>query len=292
MILILSGVLLCLLAVIFLIVGTKLARERDSEETETTETVGSSEEIDRITLPEVMKGRRTLLETADSTTLAGRLRALKQAGATAASVPMNRADGTLLYRSATGTALGMSAEEVSVTIANASRLAKDQSLRLSGVYYLTFLEEEDELLRSVARAETAALLAEALSDGMDDILLLCPDADKTAVGELSLLAEEVRRLSGKGALGLCLSQAILDGSGSAVAVDDLSLSFDFLAIDATRYEDSDPVAYVESVAAEHLDHLLRYRMRLLLPSNEDTAREDAVIAAAEQYSAKRWQILP
>jgi uncharacterized membrane protein len=80
MILILSGVLLCLLAVIFLIVGTKLARERDSEETKTTETVDSSEETVRVALPEVMKGRQTLLETADSTTLVGRLRALKQAG--------------------------------------------------------------------------------------------------------------------------------------------------------------------------------------------------------------------
>lgn len=292
MILIISGILIAVLATVFLIVGSSLAKKHTPPPTDEPEEEIESREPDAVYLPETMKGLATVLETADSSTLSGRLRALEKAGATAASVAMNRPDGTLCYRSATASSLGLLSEEVSVTITNAARLAKEYDLRLSGVYYLTFPSVEDDRLRSVARAKDAAVLSEALSDGMDDILLLCEAADKEDVAELTLLYEEVRRLSEDGALGLCLSQKILTAKGSAVAVDDLSSAFDFLAVSAADYGENDPAAFVETVAAERLDFLLRYRMRILLPSLEDETAQNAVITAAEQYSAKRWQILP
>ncbi len=291
MILILSALLVLLLVIGFLILGNLLKKDQeptdDSEPTETEETVTDR----KVSLPSALMARYTLLETTDSSTLSGRLRSLQQANATGASVPMNRPDGAMLYRSSVAASLGSGSDVYSVTVTQAVKQAKDYGLRLCGIWYLSAPDGDNDLLYSVERAETAAILAEALRAGMDDILLIAPTLDKDAIPELTLLAEEVRRLAPEGALGFCLSEPILEDKKADVWVDDLANAFDFLAINAADFGAEDPVAHVESVASGHLDGLLRYRMRLLLPVVEDSALEDAIIAAAKQYSAKSWQMV-
>ncbi|MBR2354435.1 MAG: hypothetical protein IKA76_08050 [Clostridia bacterium] len=289
-ILILCGILLLLLAAGFLILGTLSARtEQKPSDTDTEQ----NEEEDPISSLSPIKAHPLYLETADTSTLASRLQALRRQSVTDASVPLNQEDGSLLYTSSLAASLGADPSDYTVTVQKASTQSKNYGIRLHGLWHVTAFEEKNALLRSVLLSETAALLADALQNGMSDILLLAPELRPEALEELLLLSEQVHRLFPDGALGLCIPSSFLESEEVAILVDDLVQSFDFLAINATEASsDETASAHIEEIASANLDRLLRYNMRLLLPYAEESDAQASIIAAAEQYSAKSWQILP
>ncbi len=286
--LLLSGILLVLGAAAFLVFGNLLA-DRPSPEADTDTDTETVSEADRAAVPTIQAHFAVLESKTDTSTWNERLSALSRKGATAVSAPLNRADGSLLYRSDTAMALGLGGTGYSVTLSSAASRAEDRGLYFSGVWHLSAMGTEDDLLRSVALAKESALIAEAFLDGVDDILLILPSDGVEDVQELIAFASDVRSLCSDGNLGLCLPSWLFESDGREVALSDLSDGFDYLAIDATAYGDEDPASYAGSVAARHLDLLLRHRMRLLLPVLADPDAQDGVIAAAEQYNITNWQ---
>ena len=284
------GILLVLLLAGFLILGNLLARE---EEPSAPETGSESGETPSETLPAAVKAYPVYFETSDDSSLSSRLQALRGRSATDASILMNRTDGALLYSSALADSLGSGAVGYSTTVERAASLAKSHGVGLCGVWHLTAFSEKDPLIRSVRLSETATILADALSHGMTDILLMAPGLSPDSSEELLLLSENVHRLCPDGALGLCIPSSFFEAENSSVLVDDLVKGFDFLAVNATELQPEQAATErVSAVASEHLDLLLRYQMRLLLPYSADEAEQAAIVAAAEQYSVKSWQILP
>ena len=288
--LILAGALLLLLFLGFLIIGNLLAKDEpptDAPETEETDSEDSTP------LPVSVKAHPLYLETRDSSTLSSRLQAIRRQEASAAAAPLNRQNGSLIYHSATAESLGLASLEYSTTISQAKRQATTYGIRLCGIWHLDAFREKNALLRSVRLSETAALLAEALNQGMDDLLLIASDLSPDSLEELLLLSEAVHRLSPNGMLGITIPDSFFSSEGSAVLIDDLIHGFDFLAIDATSVGKGETeVERVEAVASANLDRLLRYNMRLILPYSDDADLQADIIAAAEQYSAKSWLILP
>ena len=288
-VLLLLGILLLLLLAGFLILGT-LSAEREEPPTSSDTEEGGERETPA--LPTSVNAHPLYFETSDATSLASRLQALRKQSAKDASVPLNRTDGSPLYSSTLINSLGVGSADYSVTVSRASSQAKTYGVRLCGVWHLTAFSEKDALLRSVRLSETASLLAEAMKNGVNDILLFAPDLRPESLEELLLLSENVHRLYEGSELGLCIPSSFLEAEHSDVLIDDLVGGFDFLAIDATAVgQNETAVAHIESVAANHLDHLLRYNMRLLLPYSADAAEQASIIGAAEQYSTKSWQIL-
>lgn len=291
--LILSAVIVALLVVLFLIVGN-LLRDKTEElpsRDKTSDTAPISQE--RTPLPAI-KARAVLLEASDSTTFASRIDSLTEGGASAASVPLNTAGGSLLYRSPVGEQLGYPVFGTpSVRISSAMEQIDGSAVYLSGVFYLTAFAEEDALLRSVELSRSAAILAEALQQGMDDVLLITPALTADQVDELLRFAEDVRALAPNGVLGLSLPQAILTHENSSALIDRLWSNLDYLALNAAEFGSEDPVAYATQIVTNPnmTYNRLRYQMRVLLPTCADDTTTEAVIAAVEENGVNNWQIL-
>ncbi len=284
------GILLILLLAGFLILGTLSANEEKPSENPNNE---QPEENTSSLLSVSVKARPIYLETADASTLASRLQELRKSSVKEVSVPLNRTDGSLLYSSSLADSMGLGSPNYSITITKAASQAKSAQMRLCGIWHLTAFQEKDPALRSVRLSETAALLSDALKNGMNDVLLMAPTLSPESLEELLLLSESVHRLAPDGALGICIPSSFLAAEDSAILIDDLVGAFDFLAVNATESDtDETAIQHVQSAASARLDLLLRYHMRLLLPYAADTAQQSEIIAAAEQYSAKNWQILP
>ncbi len=285
-----AGIVLILLLAGFLILGTLSADEGEPPKDTDNEQLG---EGNHFPLPVSVKAHVLYLETADSSTLASRLQELWKQSVREVSVPLNRTDGSLLYSSSLADSLGLGSPSYSITIARAASQAKTNQMRLCGIWHLTAFEEKDPVLRSVRLSETAALLADAMKSGMHDILLLAPEISTESLEELLLLSEDVHRLYPDGTLGICIPFSFFEAEDSAILVDDLVDNFDFLAINATELSKEETIiGHVQSIASARLDLLLRYNMRLLLPYAADESEQAEIIAAAEQYSTKSWQILP
>ncbi len=288
--LIISAVVLVLLAIGFLVFGNLLFQKNQPDEDSDTE-----QETDALweqkQLPSI-QARPALLETKnDPSTWNSRLSALKETGTTAVSTPLNQPDGTLLFHSPTALELGRGNTEYAVTVSNAVSRANNHDLYVCGVWTITAPQTKDARLRSVRYAEEAAIIAEALDNGLHDVLLILPSWNTADPTELLAFEAQIRSLCTSGNLGFCLPNDLFDASDYEVWIDELVHCFDYLALNGTEYGEQEPAAHVETVASRHLDLLLRYKMRLLLPSLEETEAQDAVIAAAEQYNAKSWQIL-
>ena len=292
--LILTVIITVVLILGFLIVGNLLRKKNQPTEnqgvTNPPPSVTEEEHSPILTL----KARSVLLETADTSTFSSRVRALTENGTTALSIPLNNADGSLLYRSDVGSSLGYPTMGTpSVSISSALSQIKDETLHFSGVFYLTAFSEEDPLLRSVALSHSAAILAEAIDQGLNDILLIAPDMQSTHTDELLRFAESIRILSPKASIGLSLNRSLLTHEQASDLVDRLWNGMDYLALNAAEYGEEDPVSYAAQTVNDSsmMYTRLRYQMRVLLPSLSDTAQTDAVIAAVEGAGVQSWQII-
>ena len=294
--LILSVVILAVLLLVFLIVGNLLFGKQEPDEEPdlqtnppTTDNTDNKEKTPVASL----RAKAVLLETSDSSTFATRIRRLTDTGAVSASIPLNTADGKLLYRSAVGEKLGYPTNGTpSVRISSALGQI-DNAFYLSGVFYLNAFSESDPLLRSVELSKAAAILGEALEQGMDDVLLIAPGMSADQVDELLRFAEDVRTLSPKAVLGLTLSDSILSHDTASALIDKLANGLDFLAMDATQYGTEDPAAYATATVNDSnmMYNRLRYHMRVLLPACADEATRNSVIDAVEKNGVDSWQIL-
>ena len=285
---------LVILAVAFLVIGLLLGKQSETRNEGRGDKETTADTTPAQTIPSAVQGYPVLLETADSSTFFSRIEALSASGGSYASIPLNTANGRLLYRSDLAISLGLQgAQDRSVSVATACESVSSLPVTLGGIYYLTAFAEENDLLRSVRLSEEAAVIAEAMRDGMDEVLLVLPVWKDGQTAELIRLMENVRALAPKAILGVTLPPSAVSAENGAATVDLLSSHADFLALDATAYGAIDPAAYItETISGGGMRYyLLRYGMRVLIPSGTAAVSQDALIAAVRESGSESFQIL-
>ncbi len=241
-----------------------------------------------------IRGYPILAETSDSSTFSSRLGALTAKGVTAVSVPLNTVENTLLYRSPVAETLGM--QEVgahTVTLERVAQYADEMGVYVSGTFYLTAFQEENDLLRSVLLAQASAVVAEAIRAGLDDLLLVVSELSEERIEELIRFVDGIRALEPNAILGLAIGEQVLEMKNANVVLTRLDEAVNYMALDLTRVGDTDVGSYVDAAIHDTQHHyaLLYYHMRLLLPSGADDAQQAALIEAVEGDGFQDWQIL-
>lgn len=256
-----GGVLLVLLTVLCIIGGRMHKKSQAFRETLPEEQT----ELETPTTPETP----SLLAYPLSSLTDEALDALKKEGVSAASVALNNKNGDALCDADTLSALSAS--------------AKDRGIQLSGIFYLTALRKTDDLSRFDAMNDHCSVVAKALRSGLSEVMLVAPDTiSGTHTKELVRFVDDLRTLVPNAVIGLSLPHGFLT-DGNAETVDTLAKSFSLLATDLSAEND------INAALDADLYALLRYSMRVLLPSREDNA---AQIAAVKNHGIENIQILP
>ena len=297
---IISTVTVVVLLTAFLVVGnlllnrdTPVADNTDTQNEETTGLQGSSVSAVRA-LP-------LALASEDGASLSSRLSAIGTQ-TSAVSVSLNDGAGNLLFSSSVAKSFSfLNTASGVASISSVCNTVKGRGYYMSAVFTVNAFSERDAVARSVRLSAYSAVAAEALLAGVDDVLLRMPMVDgELSAEELDRLTEElggmaksIKELAPDGRVGVALDQRFLGADGASLFVDRLSESFDYLAIDATRFGEAGAVAYAESMVESNLFYFLSRNMRLLLPNAADDGIRSSLLAIAEKYESNRnWQFLP
>ncbi|MBQ8345865.1 MAG: hypothetical protein IJY42_06355 [Clostridia bacterium] len=286
-----------ILALVFVIVGSLLLGkvQNNGEESSSPPTGDNSLPL-RPTNGPALRGVPVYLVGNDGSPLSSlrsQISAL-DSESTALSVPLDREDGTLLYRSSVASALGYRGTlSGSRSLWELLELPKENDFYVSASLTLTECAEEDALIRSAKLAASASLVCEALQAGADDVLLFAPDATADQLDALISLADTVHTLQSNAVVGLILPEGILLDDGRDGAIERLSLAFNILALDLSDHGEELPHEYVSRQMGPDgynlLVHLLRYEMRVIVPPTEEaeTANLTSVLTAKSIYA---WQV--
>ena len=289
-IILISVIAFIVLLVSFLIVGNILHRQsekRNEQNTETEETtlIENTDAV-KVDVPSI-KGHSVLLETTDTTFISDRLDALTNKQIYAASIPLNTKDGTLLYKSSIAASIGYPAGTANVTLSKAVSTAEQKNIYLSGVFYVNAFSENDPLLRSVELSKDAAIIAEALSEGFGDVVIIAPHMTEEHIDEVIRFVDDIRTLSDGGAIGLTVSDSILELEApqrTSEIISVLNEKIDFLAINLPNREIS------EMINTNKL-YIHMYKMRVLLPFSENTDEQNTFVSAVDENGITNWQII-
>jgi len=305
---IISAITVVVLLALFLIIGTALNNKTYTYSPDDPADGVPPSQTPSDSLPEANIVQAVALEllTQDSSSLSSRVAALPS-GTTAVCVRLNQADGTLLYRSSIASSVSrFKIAENASSAENLFSIIQRRDLYISAAITMTELSESNDILRSVMLSAYASMAAEAALAGANDILLIAPpvrgslDADDIAelTNELISLAEQIRKLAPNATVGFALNSVFLTAPNSAELIARLAKSFNYFSIDATEYGKEDPIEYLKNQIVDNKEnpdlmfYILRYQMRILLPSVADETQE-ALIQLVESYTDnKNWQILP
>lgn len=259
------GITLFVLVTVFLIIGARMHKK--SVALRSRENVEESEVIP----PETPETPSIVAYPLDRTSPSLSIATLAKQGRSAASLALNQKNGNLLYGKATVKAIAAE--------------AKENGIYLSGVFTLSSLSEEDDLVRYELLSDDCIALAEALRAGVNEVMLLVPDFSQSHTEELKALLSDLRRLVPDACVGLALPQEFLSEENAA-SIDDLAGHFSLLAVDLSSSSNVDA-----DVEADLYD-LLRYSMRVLLPSASSEDEQKAMLASVTSHSINNIQILP
>ena len=278
----------------FLIIGNYLhdkSEERTNgniSETDTTENLPP--QVDKRP-SRIIKGQPVMLEANDSLIFSERLDALVTESVFDISIPLNTRDGELLYSSPTAKSLGVPVGNQKILLENASAQAKERNTFLCGIYHVNAFSENDPLLRSVELSKAAAIIAEALNAGVDEIVIVAPHMTEEHVSDALRFVESIKSLTVSGAVGLTVPEGIFaleDTVRRSELISTLNGGVDFLAMDSST-SDNTAALIGDKIAKEKL-YLHMYKMRVLLPYTADNELQKAFIAAAEESGIENWQI--
>lgn len=295
-VLIVLGIVLALLFATFVFVGNRMLKraENTPKDEQTKESTNENDRPDYAAPPSV-NAYPVLAETTDSSTFYTRLTAAKEKGATAISLPLTDASGSLLYKSSAATAMGLQIDSpYRVTVDSLVEQARANSVYVSGVYVLNATASEDELLRSVAYAQTAAVIAEALRAGLDDVLIYAPSMPIGQKDELCRFVDQIRALAPDAVVGLALPRSVIADAEADALIAELDTYFNYLALDVSETGETDAAEFVDAQvhSSQNQYRFLYYGMRLLLPAGADGETESGIVDAAKRNGVQSWQILP
>ena len=204
-------------------------------------------------------------------------------------------NGTLLYSSDIAVQLGKQGSGLELwQLDDAMKLFDENGLYSIGITHVSDLSSEDDLARSAGTGYHAALIAEALRAGVDDVLVYVGELPAEQYDELIALAESIHRLCPEGRIGLSLPLGILSGSDNSELMDKLWNAFDYLAADLTdpAVDGDDAAERIDTALGSMLYYLLRYNMRVLVPYTDDSELAAAISAAVSTNGGQSIQIMP
>ncbi|MGM9683551.1 MAG: hypothetical protein ACI3XQ_08125 [Eubacteriales bacterium] len=293
-IIIICAVALLTLALLLVVIGNILKNKTDNDtqqpNREPSSSDGQSEDV-HTSVPEV-NAYDIPLSGLNSSLLSEKINAIKSAGGNAASLSLRGESGSELYSSDTAKKLGY--QTASASLANlgdvTSRLSSE-NIYASGFLELKAFESPDDTVRSVMLAYDAAICAEAYRTGLRDVIVRCPDISGEKVGDLLRLAESIRSIEPNCIIGISLTRDFLDSENSAEYVASLWDNYDFLAFDLTDCDIENPYSYVEDSVGGVLYYLLRYNMRLLLPSSDNEEITESILSALNDKGISNRQFV-
>ena len=297
-IILISSVCLILSLTAFIVIGNLLkirSESSDSTNAETNQTVQNSDSTNEKAPVKSIKAYSVLLETQGSGVFADRLDTLVQKGISEASIPLNTAEGVLLFKSTIANEISYPTGEAAVTLSKAIPTAKERNIYVSGIFYVNSFKIEDPLIRSVELSKDAAIVAEALNAGFDDVVLVVPHMTDAHADEAVRFIENIKAMSDGGAVGLCISENILsleDTLKLSQTIDELDGKIDFLAVDLSLTNLSEGTEQLSLAISSKQHYLLMYKMRVLLPNSENDYTLSAIISEAESNGIKNIQIIP
>ena len=288
---------LAVVALILLVVGNVLGNKVEERHESDTDTEATDDQPERRTVKYVEAAGVALNE--DGSMLSSRLATVARSHEDVCFY-LDRADGALLYVSSLATKLGKQVNGAADmrTAGSIAGLVRDRGLYSIGIMHAPDIADSDDLARSAASGYYAARAAEVLRSGINDVLVYVgePDADDMddIYEELILMAEQIHRLSEDGVVGLSLPVSVLTDADNAALIERLWGSFDYLAADLTA-SDGDQAVTAQSVGDDlggMLYYLLRYDIRVLIPTPADSAEAEAILTAAKQSGAKSIVSMP
>lgn len=296
-VLIISAVCLILFVTVFLVLGNFLKSQSDNRnksDTYDTEETDNKPTNEKNTVKSVLS-YPVFIETKERGTFADRLDALTQKKIFDASVPLNTPDGDLLFKSTVAQSIGYPQGEANVKLEKAISSAQSRNVYLSGIFYVNAFKNEDPLIRSVELSQAAALVAEALNAGFDDVVLIVPHMTADHVEEAIRFTENIKALTNNGSVGLCISDRILSIESTqelSLAIDRLNSEIDVLAVDLSDTDISVDVNAISDAISPIQHYILMYKMRVILPNGEADEILTSVISEAQSNGIKNIQIMP
>ncbi len=291
---VLSSLALVVLFILFLIVGTALhsktsdtasgvGNKAPAQTDASTDTIAASIPIAAYALP--------LLS--DGSVFSDRLAAVPE-DASAVCIALNSSDGTLLYRSelsSTLTYLGYASDASSLS--NSISKIESRDLYISALLYVPSFSEENDLLRDVYLTSWCSVAVEAIRAGAQDCLLVARSANEDSVEKLCTLAGLIHEIEPNATIGCVIPGDVIISGTSEVLIAKLAKSFNYLTLDTTDFKDDEDIAaYVEAKISQMQMPLIYYKMRVLLPSSDDSQTRQSYIDIVKKYNISSWQIKP
>ena len=283
------------LALLFVIIGNVLGNRTDGEDGEQSE--GDTEQgfVDGHTPVREVRACHVPLNE-DGTSLSGRLSSAVRGGYSDVCFELDTADGKLLYISEIAQRFGKQTSGATDmrTLSSIVNLLDSNQVYSIGITHISDFSSDDDLVRSAASGFYAAQIAEALRAGVDDVLIYVGEIPTERYGELIGLADLIHRLSPEGKIGLSLPASVLSSADSSELVDKLWNAFDYLAADLSVKDNTegDAAEQIGNELGGMLYYLLRYSMRVLVPSTDDAAQAQRIADAVWASGAKSIQIMP
>lgn len=232
--------------------------------------------------------------SADGSTLSSRLSRVASDGYTDVCFELDSADGSVLYASDVAVSLGKQSSASALwKLSDVSKLCKDNGLYSIGIAHAVGLSGDNDLERTAEIGYIAAMTAEALRSGIDEVLIYA-DVTSERYGELTVLAESIHRLCPDGTVGIALHAEAFSESNEPSLLDSVWNSFDYLAVDlSSDAEDNEAVVEnIDSTLGGMLYYLLRYNVRVLLPYSNDAAEIASRSQAVTSNGCNNMQIMP
>ena len=279
---------------IFVIAGNALGKkveesqsERNtSKNTEAEQTAHSSvRSVNACTVPLSAEGSK----------LEDRLKSVAENGYSDICFELDAKNGDVLYSSDVAVSMGyLSADTKLWKLTDAVKLFDENQLYSIGITYLSRLNDDSDLQRSVAAGYYAAFAAEAIRAGIDEIMLFPKDLPPERYGELAEIAHQIHRLCPEGTVGVALPASAFSTENSEQTVDLLWSAFDYIAVDTTSApNEGESVAdKIDRELGGMLYYLLRYNVRVLIPSSSDEQSATAILQVIKSNGTENIQIVP
>ena len=278
---------------LFIIIGNALNNKVENNISQRKEKASTTQIVEHSVVKSVYAHPVPLSD--ESSKLSTRLSRLKESGISDVCFELNSLQGTWLYSSAVAQSLGKQMAGVDLwSLGDVASLCDENGLYATGIIYLNDFNNDNDLNRTAALGYYSAQIAEALREGLDDVLIYVGDIPtEQRYDELIGLANDVHRLCPQGHIGLSLPPTVFANTDMSGTVDSLWANFDYLAVDlSTTPADTDAADYVDQQLGSMLYYLLRYNVRALLPYSDDNAQLDKVVSVVKSNGSQNIQIMP
>ena len=202
----------------------------------------------------------------------------------AASVSINRPDGTLNYVSDVSNLQGLTGD-AKVSLDETMHALTLRTVYVSGVFYPQAFSYDTEDLRFSATAAEGALLREFLRSGAKDVILASIPFESVSRTDILAYVRSVKTALGDHALGVAVPLSVVQREDGWELFGELLKVCDFCALDVTSISPrADGTIPTATEILEDADYFLtRYDMRLLFTDAQTDLRAEAEARMIPDY---------